>query len=297
MYEQRYGLERRPFPPTPDTALYYPASGHEAALASLRRALADDQGLNLLIGAPGTGKTLVGYALLESLSAAYECAFLTNGWLADRTALLQALLFDLGLPYEEGGEQVLRLRLTEHLLKICAMGRRALFIIDEAQYLSLELLEELRLLGNLEAGTGKAVQVVLLAQNSIASLLSRSDLAAFRQRLGVRAELGPLGLEESFDYLLHHLRHAGGSAEKVIDEAALEVIARGSQGIPRLLNQAAHQALLLADAAELSCVDAEAALEALALLGLGGGEEEERATDTEADVPLRVVGEAGRRTA
>jgi type II secretory pathway predicted ATPase ExeA len=292
MYEQRYGLARRPFPPTPDTALYYPASGHEAALAALRRGLADDEGLLLVTGAPGMGKTLVGYALIERLPDHYDSAFLTHSWLADRTALLQALLYDLGLPYEGAGEQVLRLRLMDSVLEACSAGRRTLLVIDEAQYLGVELLEELRLLGNLEAGTGRAVQVVLLAQPALTALLARPEMAALRQRLAVRVELGPLGVEESFDYLLHHLRLAGGEVEKIFDEAALEVVARAAQGIPRLLNQAAHQALLLAEAAELARVDAEAALEGLTLLGLSGEGEVEAA-----DMPLRVVGEAERRTA
>ncbi len=282
MYEQRFGLARRPFPPTPDTALYYPASGHEAAIGTLQRGLADDEGLVLLTAAPGMGKTLLGYTLLERLPEHYDTAFLTHSWLVDRLALLQALLYDLDLSYEGAGEQVLRLRLTDHLLKTCAAGRRVLFVIDEAHHLSPDLLEELRLLGNLEAGAGKAVQVVLLAQPTISAVLQRPELAALRQRLAVRAEVGPLGPEESYDYLLHHLRLAGAEAEKIIDEAALEVLARGAHGIPRLLNQAGHQALLLAEAADLPHVDAEAALEGLALLGLAGETEAEQA-------PLRVV--------
>jgi type II secretory pathway predicted ATPase ExeA len=294
MYEQRFGLERRPFPPTPDTALYYPATGHEAALASLRRGLADDESQVLLSGAPGTGKTLLGYTLLERLASEYDTAFLTNGWLADRTALLQAILFDLGLPFETGAEQVLRLRLTDHLLTTCAAGRRTLLVIDEAHHLGADLLEELRLLGNLEAGSGKAVQVVLLAQPAIAANLQRPELAALRQRLAVRVEVGPLGLEEACDYILHHLRLAGGEPQKIIDEPALDVLGRGAQGIPRLLNQATHQALLLADAANLSKLDAEAALEGLAQLGLAAADEESAHTS---DVRLSVLGPTTRRTA
>lgn len=292
MYEQRFGLARRPFPPTPDTALYYPATGHETALASLRRGLADDEGIVLLTGPPGTGKTLLGYALVERLPAHVDSAFLTNSWLADRTALAQALLYDLGLPYDRGGEQVLRLRLVDHLIKRCAAGRRTVLVIDEAHHLGGDLLEELRLLGNLEAGAGRAVQVVLIAQPEIHAALQRPELAALRQRLAVRAELGALGAEETYDYLLHHLRLAGGAAEKVLDEAALEVLARGAHGIPRLLNQAAHQALLLADAAGLDRVDAEAALESLALLGLMGEAEpteEPDVADEDVPAPLRVV--------
>ena len=278
MYETRFGLKRRPFPATPDDALYYPATGHEAALATLVRSIHDEDGLALLSGNPGTGKTLLGYCLGERLGKEATCAFVPNSHLRDRSALFQAVLYDLGLPYEEGSEQVLRLRLTDYFLKNSGAGQRSLVIVDEAQHLSIDLLEELRLLGNLEAAGKKAVQVILLAQPTLLEKLASSDLASFRQRLRVRCQVEPLGIEEAVDYMLHHLRQAGGCPEKIMDEAGLEVLARGTKGIPRLLNQAGHQALLLADAAEMNQVDAEAAMEALATLGLqteATGEDEE----------------------
>lgn len=275
MYLKRFGLSRRPFPPAPDPNFYYPATAPETALATLRRGLDQDEGLLLLTGTPGTGKTLLGYTLLDRLDGDLVSAFLVNGRLPDRTALLQAILYDLGLSYHGGGEQVLRLRLTDFLLKNCAAGRRALLVIDEAHHLSADLLEELRLLANLEAGGVRAVQVLLLAQPSITETLKQPSLAALQQRLVVRAGIDPFGAEEACDYLNTRLRLAGGDPIKIIEEPALEILARGSGGVPRLLNQAAHQALLLADAAELPRVDAEAALEGLALLGLGPTEVED----------------------
>jgi type II secretory pathway predicted ATPase ExeA len=268
MYEQRFGLKRRPFPATPDSSLFYPATPHEAALAPMLRALGENEGLLLLTGAPGTGKTVLGQVLLERLEGEVASVFLTNSHLPDRAALLQALLFDMGLPYDDGAEQVLRLRLTDHVLKNFAAGKRTVAVIDEAQHLSADLLEELRLLGNLEAGQDKAFQVVCLAQEAMVERLNQPQLGAWKQRLAVHARLGPLSAAEACDYLLHHLRLAGGKPDKIMDESGLEVLARGTQGIPRLLNHAAHQALSLADAAEMDMVDAEAALEALAILGL-----------------------------
>jgi len=279
MYETRFGLTRRPFPATPDDALYYPATGHEAALATLLRSIDDEEGMALLSGAPGTGKTLLGYCLSERLGPEMVSAFLPNSHLADRSALFQAFLYDLNLPYEEGSEQVLRLRLTDYLLKNCGADQRSILIVDEAQHLSVDLLEELRLLGNLEAGGKKAVQVILLAQPALLQKLADPQLASLHQRLMVRSQVEPLGVEEALDYLLHHLRQAGGSPETIIDEAGLEVLARGTRGVPRLLNQAGHQALLLAHAADLSIVDAEAALEALAHLGLETDDNDEARDD------------------
>jgi type II secretory pathway predicted ATPase ExeA len=275
MYETRFGLKRRPFPATPDSGLYYPATAHEAALAPLSAALADDAGLMLLTGQPGSGKTLLGQVLLERLGDKVHSAFLTNSHFPDRAALLQAILFDLGLPFEDGSEQVLRLRLTDFLLKSCAEGKRTVVIVDEAHLLSADLLEELRLLGNLEAGSGKAFQAVCLAQPLIAETIKQPLLQGWRQRMAAHTHVGPLAVEEAYDYLLHHLRLAGGKPEQIFDEAGLESLARGTHGVPRLLNQAAHQALVLADAGELDCVDAEAALEALAVLGLIAEEDAE----------------------
>jgi type II secretory pathway predicted ATPase ExeA len=268
MYETHFGLRQRPFRPTPDTACYYPATSHERALAQLHQALADEEGLLLLTGDPGTGKTLLCHCLLERLGTQVTTAFLTNSHVRDAAGLLQAILFDFSLPYEGRSEQELRLALTDYLLKNYGTAQRTVLVIDEAHHLAAELLEELRLLGNLEGPQGKAIQVVLVAQPSFLERLRRPELAAFTQRLATRARLNPLDVHEAADYLVHHLRLAGGRPGESMSDEALEILARGSGGIPRLLNRAAHQALVLAAAAGTSVVDAEAALEALAALGL-----------------------------
>ncbi len=297
-----FGLHRRPFPATPDVGCYYPATSHEAALARLLRGLADGEGLLLVTGAPGVGKTLLCHCLLDRLAAGSNTAFLTNSHIRDRAGLLQAILFDLSLPYEGRSEQEMRLALTEHLLTNLSHNRSTILLVDEAQHLSADLLEELRLLGNVEARHGKGLQVILLGQAQLAERLQARELAALRQRLVVRLELEPLPLQEAADYLLHHLRVAGGRPEAVVDDEALEVLARGSRGVPRLLNQAANQAFALAAEAGAGQVDAEAALEALVLLGLeaenepGSGELGDPAVE-EADVEqgglLRIAAQEG----
>ncbi|MBM4071893.1 MAG: AAA family ATPase [Planctomycetes bacterium] len=273
MQGREFGLKRRPYPATPDRAYYYPASTHERALDRLLQAIQDDDGFAVLTGDPGTGKTLLCHCLVDRLGnhgGEVDCVFLVNGHFGDRLGLLQAILFDLGLPYENAGEQVLRLRLTERLLQNRAAGKRTILLVDEAQHLSVDLLEELRLLGNLEAGHGKTLQVVLVGQPKLLETLKRAELKALCQRLVVRAQLDALGVEEGIDYLLHHVRVAGGKPDDLWEEPALEILARGAAGVPRLLNQVAHHALALAQQAEMTRVDAEAALEALANLGLAG---------------------------
>jgi general secretion pathway protein A len=268
MYESHFGLRQRPFPIVPDPDCYYPATSHERALSQLLHAIQDEEGLALLTGGPGTGKTLVGYCLLNRLGDRAASAFLTNSRFSDRSGLLQALLHDLSLPHDSSGEQDLRLGLTDFLLKNYESGKRAVLVMDEAQYLPADLLEELRLLTNLEGQKGKAAQIVLLAQPAILQTLERPELAVFKQRLGALGALQPLGRDEAADYLVQHLRAQGGVAEEIMSDEALELLARGTGGVPRLLNRAGHQALCVAFSAEAGLVDAEAALEALAILGL-----------------------------
>jgi type II secretory pathway predicted ATPase ExeA len=259
---------RRAFPATPDTSSYYAATGHERALARLIRGLEEGEGLLLLTGAPGTGKTLLCHCLLERLGRPAEATvFVTNGQVRDRVGLLQTLLFDLGLPYQGRGEQEMRLALIDRLIGDRQAGP-TLLVIDEAHSLAPEPLEELRLLANLEAGPSRAAQVLLCGQPDLLETLRRPELASLRQRLAVRAELEPLDVQEAADYLVHHLRIAGVQAAEVIDDEALEALARGTGGVPRLLNQAANRALALAAEAEAGHVELEAALEALAALGL-----------------------------
>jgi type II secretory pathway predicted ATPase ExeA len=272
MYEAHFGLRQRPFRPTPDGDAYYPATTHEQAIARLANGIAADEALLLLTGEPGTGKTLLCHRLLERLGPETTTAFVTNSHVGDRTGLLQAILFDLSLPYEGRGQQEMRLALTDFLLKNYGSGRRALVLVDEAQHLGADVLEELRLLGNLASAHSRAAQVILSGQPVLLDLLKLPELTALRQRLAVRAHLEPLGLHEAVDYVVHHLRAVGGRPEALVTDEALALLARGSQGIPRLLNQAAHQALLLACEANTAVVDAEVALEALALLGLDPGE-------------------------
>ncbi|MGF1578307.1 MAG: ExeA family protein [Gemmataceae bacterium] len=264
----RFGLHRRPFPPTPDTASYYPASSHEEVLSRLTQAFGNEEGLALLVGGVGTGKTLLCHCLLERLCPNAATVFLTNMHISTRKDLLQAILYDLSLPYEKTSEQELRLRLTDFVIDTFAGGTRTLLVLDEAQSLSAEALEELRLLGNLEASQKKAVQILIVSLPSILDQMSKPQLDSFDQRLSVRETIQPLGLEEAIDYLHHQIRVAGGQPQEVFTEESLEMIARATAGIPRLLNQVGFQALLVAENCEAGKVDAEIALEAIAEIGL-----------------------------
>lgn len=286
MTETHFGLSHRAFPSTPDPCCYYPATGHERALGRLVEGLKDGEGMLLLTAGPGMGKTLLCHLLIERLGEQCEVAFLTHTHVRDRAGLLQAILFDLSLPHEGRGEQEMRLALMDHLLERYREGRRTVLIIDEAQHLAADLLEELRLLGNLEGQAGKALQVVLVGQPDLLHTLGHPGLGALRQRLAIRVQVEPLGLEEAADYLLAHLRAAGGRAERILGMETLEMLARHTGGVPRLLNQAGHLALRLAAENASSEVEVEMAMEALAMLGLTS----EGSSEPEQDV-LRLDGE------
>ena len=273
MYESHFGLRERPFRSVPDASRYYPATVHEETLARLLQGLAEEEGLLLLTADPGLGKTLLCHCLLQR-AGGLRSAFVTNSHLTNRVALLQAILYELSLPHEGRSEQELRLALSDALLTHCAEHGPTLLLLDEAQHLAPDLLEEVRLLANLEGGQRRALQVILVAQRRLLDTLGRLELTSFRQRLAVRATLEPLPAAEAADYLLHCLRVAGGRPEKIMSGEALELLARGSGGVPRLLNQAAHRALVLAHSAGADEVDAEAALEALTQLGLAIEESE-----------------------
>jgi type II secretory pathway predicted ATPase ExeA len=268
MYVKHFGLTRRPFAVTADAPVSYPATGQERAFEQLTAAVAEQEGYAVLTGPTGTGKTLLAQRLLAQVDGDFATLWITHTHLADVTALLQALLYDLGQAYQGLTEQEMRLQLLDHLLKTFQSGRRTLIILDEAQHLTTPQLEELRLLGNLATRRARIVQILLVGQPALVDTLRRPVLAALCQRIGVWARLGPLDVHEAVDYLVHHLRAAGGRPERIVTAEALELLAQAAGGVPRVLNLAAHQALHLAWAAGEPQVDAEAAIEALRELGL-----------------------------
>ena len=284
-----FGLQCWPFPTTPDGSRYYPATYHEIALSRVLQGLDYGEGLLAVTGEAGSGKTLLGHCLLERLDEKTQTIFLTHGEFGCRIGLLQSILFELSLPYQGFSEQELRLALTEHLLHTYASGRKTLLVVDEAQHLSAELFEELRLLSNLEARTGKAVQIVLLGQPKLAEVLDSPEMSAFRQRVTTFITLEPLEVHESADYVIQHLKHAGcqslpgpGVSFPFTDEA-LQHLVEACRGIPRLLNHSAHQALWLAHEQGARQADLEAVMEALAQLGVSVEEEDETFDEGVAD--------------
>lgn len=263
-----FGLARRPFRPAADPLAYFAAPGHEAAAAELDAALSRREPFVLLDGLPGTGKTLVARRWLGRLPTAVPRAVLPTVHAARPADLLQAILFDLNQPYQGLAEQELRLAVTAQLLAAAESGLPTVLLIDEAQHLTAEALEELRLLANLDTPAGAAAVAVLVAQPALREALAKPAFAALAQRVASRPHLEPLTADQSVKYLRHQIEAAGGNPTEVFDVEALDLLARACGGVPRVLNQAAAAAGELAAAVGSDTVDVEAAVEALGRLGL-----------------------------
>ncbi|MBA4065195.1 MAG: hypothetical protein C0501_16070 [Isosphaera sp.] len=267
------GFDRQPFRPAVDPDAYFPAGGHEAALAAVAAGFARRDPVVLLDGPTGVGKSLVARKWLEHLLPDVPRVVLPGCRAAAPAELLQPILFDLGEPYRGLTEAELRLAATGRLLDAAAAsGYPTVVVVDEAQHLGRAALEELRLLGNLETRGGAAVFALLVARPTLRARLRRPGLEALAQRVGVPAAVPPLSADEAAKYLRHQVRAAGGAPE-LFDEAAVAAVVGACGGVPRVLNRAAGLALELAAEAGATAVDVEAALEALDRLGLAAAEE------------------------
>src|SRR5713101_6494711 len=248
LYLAAFGLTEAPFSTTPDQRFLYLSDRHRDALAHLLYGVAERGGFVQLTGEVGTGKTTLCRYLLEHLPVHVDIALLLNPTLR-RLELLAAICDELRVAYPAGSTslKVLVDALHAHLLDAHARGRRTVVIVDEAQHLSVEVLEQLRLLTTLETGKAKLLQIILIGQPELLELMGRTDLRQVAQRVAARYHLTPLTERETRAYVAHRLSMAGQSAGPptvVFDDAALRVVHRESGGVPRLINVLCDRALL-----------------------------------------------------
>ena len=248
MYTQFFGLREKPFTLSPDPKYLFLSDSHREALAHLLYGIEQGEGFIAITGEVGTGKTTLCRTLLERLDPSTEVAFVINPPLSGME-LLQSVHHELGLLGGEATRQELTAELNQFLLEKKAQGKRVLLIIDEAQNLERDALEQVRLLGNLETNTAKLLQIVLLGQPELDTKLESPDLRQLRQRITVRWRLAPLSAGETREYVSHRLRVAG-AAKEIFTELATREIHRRSRGIPRVINLLCDRALLAAYAAE-----------------------------------------------
>lgn len=252
MYEQFYGLEERPFSITPDPRFVFLSQRHQDALAHLLYGVGrgGSGGFVQLTGEVGTGKTTLCRLMLEEVPEHTRIALILNPMLEPRE-LLRAICRELEAepPAGDVGLEALGQCLNQRLLEIHAAGERAVLIIDEAQNMSRETLEQVRLLTNLETATDKLLQIILLGQPELRELLSRPSLRQLAQRITARYHLAPLGRSETADYVRHRIQIAGGS-RCPFTSAALRTLHHVSGGVPRLINIIADRSLMAGYARE-----------------------------------------------
>jgi general secretion pathway protein A len=264
MYEEHFGLAENPFGVNPDPRFLYLSEVHQEALARLTYGIRQRRGFVVITGDVGTGKTTLLNGLLQGLDERTRSVFITNPRLAAQD-FLRLLAHGFGLPSENFSKADFLIRMEALLAEASRRGEPAVLVIDEAQNLSTDLLEEIRLLSNLETATEKRLQIILVGQQELNEKLLRDELRQLRQRVAIKYHLEPLGAEDTGRYIAHRLRVAGGNSKRAIfSPGALEEIHRASGGFPRLINNICDNALLSAYSRNLKRVDAGLVRETLA---------------------------------
>ena len=269
-----FGLQQKPFSPTPDPRFLFLSPGHRDALAQLTYGIEECKGFILLTGEIGTGKTTLLRALLGRLDANTASAFVFDTTLPFE-GLLTYMLEDLGVA-KPGDTHVERLIALNHfLIERQRAGQKTVLILDEAQNLNVQALEQIRLLSNFETHTEKLVQIVLAGQPELLDTLDRHDLRQLKQRIGLRCRILPLSAEQTRDYIRTRLRIAKGSDLGLFTETAMARIAEHSGGIPRVINTLCDHCLLIGYADQVRRINRRIVEEAIAYLE-GGTKRRER---------------------
>jgi general secretion pathway protein A len=260
MYKAFFNLTRNPFDLTPDPSCFVPTKRHDEALAVLYYGVRRHKGFVVVTGEVGTGKTLLLRCLLgllkESKDVAY--AYLFNGRLTS-TEFLQYILADFGLPASGKNKADLLIDLGQYLVSRGAKNLTTVLIVDEAHHLSEDILEEVRLLSNLETDNDKLLQIVLVGQPELDEKLDSIGLRQLKQRIAVRTQLCPLDEEETKRYIERRLQIAGAepAPSPLFSEEAVAGVYRHSRGLPRLINTLCENALITTYARRLPSVTPE----------------------------------------
>lgn len=246
MYLDFFGLREKPFGLTPDPKFFFFSEKHREALDHLLYGIHQKEGFVLISGDTGTGKTTLCRALLERLDPREVTTSLILNPLLNEEELLKAILEDFGLEATGTTRKELLDVLNRFLLKTLAAGKKAVLIIDEAQHLSAECLEQVRLLSNLETDKEKLIQIILVGSEELPAKLELPELRHLQQRISLRYHLRPLDRQESRRYLQHRLNMARAAGSTCFEKAVYKEIYRFSKGVPRLINIIAERSLLAA---------------------------------------------------
>jgi type II secretory pathway predicted ATPase ExeA len=245
----------RAFPACPQVGRYFPAASIEDARRRISRAIDRGDGPCLVVGGPGTGKSLLLQVLAAQYHEQFDVVLLACAPLCTRRALLQAILFELGLPYRVSGEGELRLSLLDHLLSANECPSGLLLLVDEAQSLSPSLLDELRVMTNLVRGGAPRVRLVLAGAGALEESFAHAELESFSQRLSTRCYLAPMTRNETSQFIRAQIDASGGDPDELVVGDASGAVFEATDGVPRLVNQLCDRALVMADAQNLARID------------------------------------------
>ena len=244
MYESFYGLRERPFNLTPDPKYLYLSEKHKEAFAHLSYGIKSRGGFVLITGEIGTGKTTISRNLLRQLDSGIEVAFIFNP-LLDSIELLKKINHEFGIVSDSDSALDLTEELNAYLLNAAAHGKRCVLVIDEAQNLPIMVLEQIRLLSNLETDTEKLLQIVLIGQPELAAKLKMYELRQLNQRITARYHLKPLNAIETLQYIAYRIQVAGGRKRIGFTKSAIKKVYKLAGGVPRMINAICDRSLLI----------------------------------------------------
>ena len=253
MYEEFYSLREKPFMLTPDADLFYPSDEHRKALNMLEYGLQGHATFVAITGEVGTGKTTLIRRFINSLDDSSTVGVITNTH-ASFGELLQWVLLAFELEYKDRDKVELYEIFLDFLIKEYSANRRVMLVIDEAQNMSMETLEELRMLSNVNLRKDLVLQIILVGQPELLDLLKRPELRQFAQRISASYDLAPLNCQETIAYIRHRVTTVGGR-EDLFDDLAGVAVHYFTQGIPRLINMLCDQALVYGFAEERQTID------------------------------------------
>lgn len=254
MYCKFYGLKERPFNVTSDPTFFFLSQKHKEALSHLLYGVSQRKGVIVLTGEIGTGKTTLCRFLLNQLSRNVKTAFILNPHFSE-IQLLEAIIRDFGISLKSKSRLSLIAELNRFLLNESQAQNNVVLIIDEAQNLKPSLLEQVRLLSNLETEKDKLLQVILVGQPELNHRLNLYDLRQLRQRIMVRYHITPLEIDEIKNYIYHRLSIAGANNRIEFTDEAIKAVSNFSCGTPRLINMICDRALLAGFVAETNVID------------------------------------------
>jgi len=244
MYESFFGLKEKPFDMTPDTRYFYPSPKHLEALNHMVYAIEERRGFVVITGDIGAGKTTLSRVLLQKLDPMTKTAIIRNTQLTAKD-LLTLTLDELEVPYKPGETKASLInRLNAFLIEQLRSNINVVLLVDEAQNLTTSVLEEVRMLSNLETETEKLIQIVLMGQPELRAKLWLKTLTQLRQRVSLHYHLSALDASETAAYVAHRLHVAGGNGEPIFESGVLPKIFEQTQGLPRLINALCDRALL-----------------------------------------------------